>query len=78
MKKKMTKQEKRIDMKENVLKLIIRNSDDGLIEREVIDLFDHDKLGIGLARVFLQELQLEGRVVIVKRGRIKIYKAVKK
>jgi len=78
MKKKMTKQEKRIDMKENVLKLIIRNSDDGLIEREVIDLFDHDKLGIGLARAFLQELQLEGRVVIVKRGRIKIYKAVKK
>jgi len=74
----MTKQEKRIDMKENVLKLIIRNSDDGLIEREVIDLFDHDKLGIGLARAFLQELQLEGRVVIVKRGRIKIYKAVKK
>lgn len=78
MKKKMTKKEKRIDMKERVLKLITLNSEDGLLEREVIDLFDHDDLGLGLARAFIQELQIERRIVVVKKGRIKIYKAVTK
>ena len=78
MRNKMTKKEKREDMKEKVLKSIKLNSEDGLIEREIIDLFDNNELGIGLARAFIQELQIEGRIVCVPRGRIKIYKVVEK
>jgi len=78
MKKKMTKKEKRIDMKEKVLKLIKANSEDGLLEREIVDLFDHNELGLGLARAFIQELLLERRIEMVKRGRIKIYKVIEK
>ncbi len=77
MKKKMTK-EQRIDMKEEVLKLIKANSEDGLLESEVISMFDHNDFGRGLARAFLEEFIREGRVEIISRGRIKIYKAVGK
>ena len=78
MKKKMTKKEKREDMKEKVLNLITLNSEDGLLEGEVIDLFDNNELGIGLARAFLQELQIEQRIVCIQKGRIKLYKSVGK
>ncbi len=78
MKKKMTKQEKRIDMKEQVFGLIKANSEDGLLEREVIDMFEHNELGIGSARAFLQELQIEGRIVCIKKLRIKLYKVALK
>jgi len=75
--KEMTKKEKRTDMKEKVLTLITLNSEDGLLEREVIDLFPSGELGKGLARAFLQELLLENRITIIKRGRIKLYKVNK-
>jgi hypothetical protein len=72
-----TRKEKRIDMKEEVFKLIKANSEDGLLECEIIEMFDNNELGIGSARAFIQELQIEKRIVCIKKGRIKLYKVNK-
>lgn len=75
MKKKRTKQEERIDMKQEVLKLIILNSEDGCTQKDIIEHFD---LSSTLARTFITELQIEDRIKEVTFNRFKIYKENKK
>ena len=78
MKKKMTKKEKREDMKEGLLKLIKLNSEDGCTMREILDFFNKDSVGRTRAMTFIKELQIDGLVREVNFHRFKIYKAVSK
>lgn len=64
------------DKKEQVLKWIEMNHEDGLTEAELISHFEKDDIKRGLIRAFLAELQIEKRIEMQQRGRMKIFRII--
>lgn len=75
MKKEITKKQIRVDKKEEALKYINLNSEDGC---QQIDIQKYCDISSTLANSFLSELQIEGRVRHVKFHRFLVYKEITK
>ncbi len=66
---------KMIDKKEQTLKAIKRNHEDGLLQSEIKEMFNYSRYEV---EIILKELQIEQRIRAIPKGRCIIYKEIKK